>query len=195
MALYILLFQLKFLILILVQMKTITNHLFLLVQCHSLDYLLRFGLNMDQGVRDAINGYQGAPGFQGPLAGFFGKNALGLGIGLPGPTDTPLGFETSDLGTGIYGGLGDLFGTTETTAPGFETSDLGTGLTGSLSSNFGNWGSDFGNFGGDVDSGSSRGETGDVAGSGTGNSGSEAEGMGGPDGPAGEGGGEGGDGE
>ena len=148
-----------------------------------------FGLNMDQGLRDAIQGYQGAPGFQGPLAGFFGKNALGLGIGLPGPTDTPLGFETSDLGTGIYGGLGDLFGTTETTAPGFETSDLGTGLTGSLSSNFGNWGSDFGNFGGDVDSGSSRGETGDVAGSGTGNSGSEAEGGGGPDGPSGEGGG------
>ena len=102
-----------------------------------------FGLNLDQGFRDAIHGYKGPPGFQGPLNGFFGKNQLGLGIGLPGPSDTPLGFDPSDLGTGIYGALGDLFGpsTTDTTAPGFSTSDLGTGLKGSLdTSNWGNWG-------------------------------------------------------
>ena len=142
-----------------------------------------FGLDMEQGLRDTFSGYQGAPGFQGTLGGFFGKNALGLGVGMPGPNDTPLGFETSDLGTGIFGELGSMFGPTDTTAPGFSTSDLGTGLTGSLSGQFGNWGtSDFGEFGGD-----SRGETGDVAGSGTGNSGNAAEGMGGPDGPAGEG--------
>jgi len=48
------LFQLKILILILVQMKTITNDLFLLIQCHSLDYLLRFGLNMDQWINASI---------------------------------------------------------------------------------------------------------------------------------------------
>jgi len=83
-----------------------------------------FGLNMDQGLRDTFSGYQGAPGFQGTLGGFFGKNALGLGVGMPGPNDTPLGLETSDLDTDIFGELGSMFGPTDTTAPGFSTSQI-----------------------------------------------------------------------
>lgn len=128
-----------------------------------------FGLNMEQGLNDTINGYKGAPGFQGALGGFFGKNALGLGMGMAQPEDTPLGFDDSDLGTGIYGGL-------DKNTPGFSTSDLGTGLKGSIDTGqFGNWGTSPDT---DTDTtGSERGETGDVAGSGTGNSGSEAEGA------------------
>ena len=49
------LFQLKFVILILTQMKLISNHLFLLIQCQSLDYLLRFSLHMDQWLNASIS--------------------------------------------------------------------------------------------------------------------------------------------
>jgi hypothetical protein len=41
-------FGLKFLILLLAQMTIISNRSFLSVQCHSIDFLLRFGLYMDQ---------------------------------------------------------------------------------------------------------------------------------------------------
>ncbi|CAF3946908.1 unnamed protein product [Rotaria sp. Silwood1] len=41
-------FALKFWILIIAQMKNITNELFLYIQCLSIDFLLRIGLNMNQ---------------------------------------------------------------------------------------------------------------------------------------------------
>ena len=41
-------FVLKFSILLLAQMRLITNQLFLTIQCHSIDFLLRFSLTMDQ---------------------------------------------------------------------------------------------------------------------------------------------------
>ncbi|CAF4306529.1 unnamed protein product [Rotaria sp. Silwood2] len=47
-SIMIIVFALKFLILIIAQMTYIKNRLFLYVQCRSLDFLLRIGLNMDQ---------------------------------------------------------------------------------------------------------------------------------------------------
>ena len=41
-------FFFKFLIVLLSQMGSITNRLFLTIQCHSIDFLLRFCLTMDQ---------------------------------------------------------------------------------------------------------------------------------------------------
>lgn len=38
------------------------------------------GFNPMQGLRDTFEGYQGAPGYQGELGGFFGKDAKGDGV-------------------------------------------------------------------------------------------------------------------
>ena len=60
------LFVLKFVILVLAQMALITNRIFLSLQCHSVDFLVRIGLQMDQwfnayvAVERALSAFKGA---------------------------------------------------------------------------------------------------------------------------------------
>jgi len=137
-----------------------------------------FGLDVENGIGNITGKNQAAPGFNGTLGGFFGKNALGLGVdsGLRS-NDTPLGFDPSDLGTGIEN-LGGLFGP-NTYDP--TMGDYGTGITGSISGNFGNWGADLGA----PDTGDPDGDT----------EGTEGGGIGGTEGSGNNGGDNGADGD
>ena len=47
-------FTLKFILLLLAQMKVLSNEFTLLIQCHTIDFLLRFGLNLDQWLNASI---------------------------------------------------------------------------------------------------------------------------------------------
>ena len=101
-------------------------------------------------------GLEGVPrGFEGTLGGFFGRNALGQGIGGSSYGGTPAGYSEGDLGSGVTPGSAN-YGNT----PGFGYGDLGGGLTGGLSNSYsggsysdssysgGSYGGGTGDFGG-----------------------------------------------
>lgn len=78
------------------------------------------------------SGLQGvAPGYEGTLGGFFGKNALGSGISNSGSSN-PAGYGSGDLGSGISN-------TNTGTGLGYSPGTLGTGITGGLTNSFGEY--------------------------------------------------------
>ncbi len=89
-----------------------------------------FGFDPAYGFNNMFgDGLEGvAPGFEGTMGGFFGKNALGSGISNSGSDGTTAGYSSGDLGSGITtsGGLG--YG---------DSSSLGGGISGGLSDSYG----------------------------------------------------------
>jgi len=71
-----------------------------------------------------------APGFEGTMGGFFGKNALGSGISDNSSSsgNTPMGYSPTDLGSGISTTSGQGYS---------DTSSLGGGISGGLSDSYG----------------------------------------------------------
>jgi len=71
-----------------------------------------------------------APGFEGTMGGFFGKNALGSGISDNSSSsgNTPMGYSPTDLGSGISTTSGQGYS---------DTSSLGEGISGGLSDSYG----------------------------------------------------------
>ena len=121
-----------------------------------------YGLNNLFGV-----GLEGVPrGFEGTLGGFFGRNALGQGIGDPNSSygGTPAGYSEGDLGSGINGGFG--LGAQTGIGYGSSLGGLQGAMQGTFSSDYGGSYSDSGYNGGSYGGG-----TGDFGGAGPGDAG------------------------
>jgi len=91
-----------------------------------------FGFDPAYGFNNMFgDGLKGvAPGFEGTMGGFFGKNALGSGISNNSSSsgNTPMGYSPTDLGSGISTTSGQGYS---------DTSSLGGGISGGLSDSYG----------------------------------------------------------
>lgn len=91
-----------------------------------------FGFDPAYGFNNMFgDGLEGvAPGFEGTMGGFFGKNALGSGISDNSSSsgNTPMGYSPTDLGSGISTTSGQGYS---------DTSSLGGGISGGLSDSYG----------------------------------------------------------
>jgi len=77
-----------------------------------------FGLDVENGIGNITGKNQAAPGFNGTLGGFFGKNALGSGI-----KSTEANIANSGYSSGGNSSSGGY------TPSGFSSGDLGSGIT------------------------------------------------------------------